>query len=456
MKQGASRYSPPSVRATVVFTLVALVWDGGAQATEPEFLLGGIQVNEPDHQVWVKTLRRAGMNTVAVTAYAKQGDWDSSNLWFEPREPAVVAEIRAAKAAKLNVVLVLRVALDHAFARNRFLWHGMIMPTTDPAVDEWFRRYTSFVNQWADIARREGVTVLAVASEMSWLTSTATVSALPPLAEYYLDGSKQHAELHAYLRDAERIRRVHLRAEGAKEDEDLRTFISRRAAAKRRWATTVTYGHVDSATERIALVNRRRRRLRARWRSVIEAARRRFAGPITYAANFDQYREVDFWGDLDLIGINAYFQLRERLRGASADLPAKLDRGWRHHVGEMLAFRKQAGLTKHRILFTEMGYTFRRNSTLHPWASGGFSLVGSPPHARLVLWDEEPTVPEERAAAVRSLGRVLRGLKTDVLAGVLYWKLSTLPEHAMIEPFVTIVATPPVDPMQSALQSLAR
>ena len=110
------------------------------RSTGPVFYLGGIQVNEPDHDAWVRALAESGMNTVAVTVYAKQGDWDSTNLWWEEEEPWVIAEARAARRRGLDVALVLRVALDHAFERNKFFWHGMIMPDSDDALNEWFNR----------------------------------------------------------------------------------------------------------------------------------------------------------------------------------------------------------------------------------------------------------------------------------------------------------------------------
>ena len=125
------------------------------------------------------------MNTVAVTVYAKQGDWDSTNLWWEQEEPWVIAEARAARRRGLDVVLVLRVALDHAFERNKFFWHGMIMPDSDQALDLWFDRYSDYVLKWARIADEEGIDVLAIGSELNSLTNTVPVDELPALEEYW-------------------------------------------------------------------------------------------------------------------------------------------------------------------------------------------------------------------------------------------------------------------------------
>ena len=59
--------------------------------TADTFYLGGIQVNEPDHQKWVQTLKKEGMNTAAVTAYAYQGDWSTDQLWFKKENPGLVS-----------------------------------------------------------------------------------------------------------------------------------------------------------------------------------------------------------------------------------------------------------------------------------------------------------------------------------------------------------------------------
>ena len=163
------------MRSLLTILLVLLMGIGlflALRSTGPVVYLGGIQVNEPDHEAWVRALTESGMNTVAVTVYAKQGDWDSTNLWWEDEEPWVLSEVRAARKMGLDVVLVLRVALDHAFERNKFFWHGMIMPDSDEALNEWFDRYSDYVLEWARIAEEEGIDVLAIGSELNSMANT--------------------------------------------------------------------------------------------------------------------------------------------------------------------------------------------------------------------------------------------------------------------------------------------
>ena len=426
----------------------------------PDFYLGGIQVNESDHAVWIDSLDRAGMNTVAVTVYAHQGDWDSANLWWSDEEPWVVHEVRAAKARGLKVVLVLRVALDHAFERNKFFWHGMIMPRTPDDLEEWFRRYAEFAAKWAAIAAREGIDVLAIGSEMNTLTNTIPVDEVPNLEEYWSNPEKVERESEKILRHADEIESRHLEVRGYSAYTDLRQFLGEEGAAQAAWARRVAFLEEDDP---VAAMNLRRTRLDDHWRAIVQRARSLYPGPITYAANFDQYELVGFWDALDLIAINAYFPLGHRLlpRGSEADLLARLEARWRAILGSIDRFRIDRGVPDHPVLFTELGYVARENSTLAPWDSDGFTVVPSPEGPRLMVWKDQPEDPVERALAVRALYEANLDLSADLgaqlLCGILYWKLSTYAGHRKEEPFVLILETGDgADPLLGELQRFGR
>ncbi len=47
------------------------------------------------------------------------------------------------------------------------------------------------------------------------------------------------------------------------------------------------------------------------WKSLIVEVKSVYKGKLTYAANWDEYKRVPFWGDLDFIGIDAYFPVSE-------------------------------------------------------------------------------------------------------------------------------------------------
>lgn len=435
------------------------------------FLLGGIQVNEPDHDAWVHSLDAHGLNTVAVTVYAHQGNWDTDHLWFDEDNQWVLHEIRTAKQAGLEVVLILRLALDHAYDANRFLWHGMVMPGTDEQVRNWFRRYARFVGEWAAIAQTEGVDLLGVGSELNALASTLPVDEIPPLVAYYQDDEQQ--EIH--LRDV-------LAQRGPEAAAQERAEIDK----KRAWASTMTGG---GAPDRLARINARRQLLQECWVWLIDGVREHYAGPLTYAANFDQYHEIGFWQHLDVIGINAYFPLREhfldqelgpqahQLEGeARAEvLRPRLEAGWRKVFDDIDTFRGEQNIEELPIVFTELGYTPRRDGTLAPWAGDGMTVVWTPPlemneageplgegEKRALVWAEQPVDRLERALAVEALHNVHEAraaaakgqeVTRGPLRGILYWKLSTQPSHRDIEPFVLILGDSPPDPLLTALQS---
>jgi hypothetical protein len=425
-----------------------MVWRSG----RPDFLLGGIQVNEPDHYAWIDALDEGGFNTAAITVYAKQGDWDSANLWFEEEEPWVVGEAIVAKEKGLHVVLVLRVALDHAFERNKFFWHGMIMPPSDREVGEWFDRYEDFVGQWARIAEDVGIDVLAVGSELNSLTNTVEVDEIPALEEYWANEEKVDGENAKILAHREEIEGRDIWVRGNDDYETLEPYLADRSVAHAAWAREISY---QDDAEPITRINDRRRLLRSRWVELIGKTREIYSGTITYAANFDQYYFVDFWDQLDLIGINAYFPLRHR------DLPDELggDRvalfrsRWSTILHEIDDFRRQQGVPEHRVLFTELGYVKRANSTIQPWEAHGFTVLPSGEGPKLMVWEDQPEEPLERAQAVEGLFEANREFRGGMLAGILYWKLSTEPLHEEVEPFVLLIGDRvEEDPLLRSLQ----
>jgi hypothetical protein len=368
----------------------------------------------------------------------------------------------------VHTVLILRVALDHAFERNRFLWHGMILPKNERLIDSWFEQYTRFAVKWAEVAEREGVDVLMIGSEMNALASTLPVDELPALEEYFLNPEKQAERRAEVIRHGEMVEERHLALPSQEGFEDVEDYVDARIATERGWAAQVVAGDGEEALEAL---NRRRRLLQDHWVALIRELRKVYSGRLGYAANFDQYHEVGFWPELDVMGINAYFKLRDHLleNGDVSALRPLLEAGWEGVLGGVATFRAEQGLGDQPVIFTEMGYTYRAESTVQPWADDGFALVpvgepengddlgdGSEPEEgaereeRLVVWRDQPDRPEERALAVRALHDVHARLDDPFLEGILYWKLSTDPGHRDIESFVVILGSG--DPILPALR----
>ena len=398
------------------------------------------------------------MNAVEVTVYAHQGAWHTPELWYEDEEPAVLAEIRAARRNGLQVVLILRVALDHNDPANRFLWHGLIYPRTEAELAEWFRRYSDFVVKWAKIAQREGVEVLGIASEMNSLLATLPVEEIPELPAYYLDDAKLLELRELVGRHLHLFGDVDRTAMGAGDFTSLDDFLVERNRFERSWARIYTFVEdegdgdvIETVAGRVDRINQRRGLLERHWQRLIDRVRGVYRGRLTLAANFDNYHEVSFWDRLDFIGINAYFPLRPSLEAPLRE--ADLTEAWRGVFTDIEAFRETHDLSQ-EVIFTELGYTRRQGVTVAPWSSSGLVPMWDDERGdSVLLWSAQPIEPEERALAVRGLYKAWQdGLP---LAGILYWKLSSRAELGRYEPFMLYLGADTEDPLYSAFTSFA-
>lgn len=96
------------------------------------------------------------------------------------------------------------------------------------------------------------------------------------------------------------------------------------------------------------------------WRRLIAQVRERYSGQLTYAANWDEYDQVPFWTELDLIGIDAYFPLSEE-RDPSV---AALREGWARWKEPMKAMSLRLNRP---VVFTEYGYRSVDFTARKPW-----------------------------------------------------------------------------------------
>lgn len=417
------------------------------------FYLGGIQIHEADQEQWVQNLQAAKMNTVHVTVYAKQGRWDSDSLRIDTPETRLLEEIRTAKAANMHVVLILRVALDSTFQSNKFIWHGMILPMGPEKLRRWFDRYEAFVLQWARIAEQEGVDILGIGSELNALASTISIQRMPSLYTYYknLEARKQYEARADKYRDS--LDKEDLWVRDFENYTSLKRYLSDRQKTHFDWVQWVTFSEDKNP---IAKMNKRRRQILKEWTGVIKATRAVYNGKLTYAANFDNYQDVAFWEQLDFIGINAYFKLRDA--GATTSdttvLKRTLKQGWQSVFAEINTYRKANQLSKMPLLFTELGYIRRAGATIEPWAGFGFSVVGSRSNERLIRWKKEPLDLQERCLAINALYEVVREDYIN-LEGLLYWKLTSHDYHIPYEPFILHLTPNAEDPLQTSLGRFA-
>ncbi|GGG37664.1 hypothetical protein GCM10011344_43140 [Dokdonia pacifica] len=98
------------------------------------------------------------------------------------------------------------------------------------------------------------------------------------------------------------------------------------------------------------------------WESLIKKIKAVYKGKLTYASNWDEYKRVPFWDQMDYVGVDAYFPLSEM---QTPSVKSVID-GWRWWKGELSAFSKLHGK---KILFTEWGYRSVDFTAKEPWTS---------------------------------------------------------------------------------------
>jgi len=100
------------------------------------------------------------------------------------------------------------------------------------------------------------------------------------------------------------------------------------------------------------------------WRNmVISPVKNIYSGKLIYAANWDNYKNVKFWQDLDYVGIDAYFPLSYRNNPSLSELR----RGWEKWKMELGNFYSSV---KKPIIFTEIGYASSPHAPAEPWKGG--------------------------------------------------------------------------------------
>jgi hypothetical protein len=129
------------------------------------------------------------------------------------------------------------------------------------------------------------------------------------------------------------------------------------------------------------------------WRELIRVVRGRFGGKLGYSANWDHYKPVQFWDQLDLIGMTSYYTLADK-KGPSVE---ELVKRWQPHYKELTEWQRQLGRP---IVFTEVGWCSQEGAATAPWnyyQSSTASPAGMEEQRRLYeaflqVWDTTPGV----------------------------------------------------------------
>jgi hypothetical protein len=128
----------------------------------------------------------------------------------------------------------------------------------------------------------------------------------------------------------------------------------------RAWAQVAEASHVEMFSAGVELRSWVTTAHGASFTHLLRDLRRVYHGLLTYSANWDDVDQAVVLGDVDVIGINAFYPL-EDVSGAPEASMIERARAVRDKVHELSAnWRKP-------VLFTEIGYTTRPDPALRPW-----------------------------------------------------------------------------------------
>lgn len=144
---------------------------------------------------------------------------------------------------------------------------------------------------------------------------------------------------------------------------------------------------------------------------IVREIRSIYPGLLTYGANWDDVDDTVILGELDLIGVNAFFPLTEKENASVEELLS----GGRAVAARLGALAERWGKP---VVLTEYGYTTRKDPALRPWE-----------------WPDsmKNVVVDEAAQADAYLGLLAPLLDEPWLAGAFLWRLYADPDDVSQE-----------------------
>jgi hypothetical protein len=177
------------------------------------------------------------------------------------------------------------------------------------------------------------------------------------------------------------------------------------------WAAVAEESHVELFSAGVELRSWVTGPRAPSFAGIVRDIRRAYHGLITYSANWDDVDQSVILGELDVIGINAFYPLADKngadektlLEGA-ADVRDKV-----HALAETWG---------KPVLFTEIGYTTRADPAVHPWE-----------------WPDgmKGVVPDQHAQATAYRALLAPLLDEPDFAGFFVWRVYSDPDDVSQE-----------------------
>jgi hypothetical protein len=138
------------------------------------------------------------------------------------------------------------------------------------------------------------------------------------------------------------------------------TWTKSYGAFVRAWAEVAESAHVELFSAGVELRSWVTTPRAPSFATLIRELHAIYKGPITYSANWDDVENTVILGELDVIGVNAFYPLADK-EGAAFDVLLEGGKRVQSRV------RALADAWQKPILFTEIGYTTRRDPAVRPW-----------------------------------------------------------------------------------------
>jgi hypothetical protein len=126
------------------------------------------------------------------------------------------------------------------------------------------------------------------------------------------------------------------------------------------WAKVAEQEHADMLSVGVELRSWVTTARAPMFRDVIRRVRELYHGPLTYSANWDDVQDTLILGELDVIGINAFYPLTDKENATFEEML-----GGGKKVAEQV--QQLSRVWRRPVLFTEIGYTTRPDPALRPW-----------------------------------------------------------------------------------------
>lgn len=129
------------------------------------------------------------------------------------------------------------------------------------------------------------------------------------------------------------------------------------------------------------------------WRKVVQEVRKVYHGKLSYSANWDHYKVVEFWDDLDLVGMTSYYKLSDE---PNPSMETLLE-AWKPIKRGLLKWQEEIGKP---LVFTEVGWCSQEGASIEPWnyyykqkaTSGGLEEQRRCYKAFMETWSHTPQV----------------------------------------------------------------